>query len=590
MHVAKYTEAFRKEELERGSRSLWYFGQSIIGFGDLSEPWGEVQYDLCATLEARDPHPPWRRLVVSVYRDGFKSSITTQAYPWWRALYIPGFTVKMIENSSDNAKLNHFKPMVDLFMSSPRADYLCWLYRHRIPAGFEGWNSQQVQLLKGADPFSAPTITYWGLESKKEGTHVDLVILDDADGADADKSPERNLDAYEAYRASIPLLKNPRKGQILVVGTPHGPDPLVYQLRDRELNGALDNSRRRVKVFWRPLVRDDGTIEEPNRFPPSLIEELKMDPETWNTQYMLRRPGKSLQLFDMERVRESYYSWLDPEQTVIRYRGYEMTKEAIDAFREGEPLPELAETEETVAVSECYAFLTFDPTHRYKQVYARNSRPSEMAILATLVSPDCHVFVYRYWTKDCDINEAIHELLRLYRITGALAVSWETVGAQVWLKQMIENMERSIPSLRKMECVGGAFERRPLPPLSQRLVEFDRGQKSKADLYRSNLSHWVNSGLLHLPAPPSPYHGGFYDQLENVLNEKREVDLVDCAAQGPAIWKAPPAPDTIRRFRQRRAWAERRTRGQKTPLRSPWTGNHPADPSDLEDFGYIHRN
>lgn len=584
MHIAKFNESLRREELEHGRRDLWYFAQSILGFGDLKYPWTEVQWDLCRLLEGRPPNGGWRRLVVSVFRDGWKSSITTQAYPWWRALYIPDYTVKIIENSSDNAKLNHFKPMVDLFQSSPRSEYLQWLYRHRIPDGFVGWNSQQVQLLKGDDPFAGPTITYWGLESKKEGAHVDLVVLDDADGADADKNPESNLNAYEAYRAAIPLLKDPKTGQILVVGTPHGPDPLVYQLRDREIGGGLDNSRRKVKIFWRPLVRDDGTVEDPNRFTPSVIEELKMDPETWETQFQLRRPGGTLKLFDMERVRDSYYTFLDPEETIIRYRGYEMTEEAVTALERGDPLPELRETEETVAVSECYAFLTIDPTHRHKQMQVKQgkgTRPSKGAILATLVSPDAHVFVYRYWTEDCEVGTLIQEMFRFYRLTGALCVSWETVGAQIWLKKMVEDAEKTVRELRHPETVGGAIGRRPLPPLSHRMVEFARGNDSKADLYRSQLSSWVNSGLFHLRAPGRldwP-HQELYEQLDNALNEKHAVDLVDCAAQGPAIWKVPPPPDTIRRFRQRRAWAERRTRAKKrSRYESPW---RPASPIGL---------
>lgn len=575
-HIRRLTESFRQEELERGRKSLWYFAQSILGFGDLSDSWSELQYDLCCSLEGRRPHPAWRRKVVSVYRDGFKSSITTEAYPWWRGLYIEDFSCKIIENSSDNAKINHFVPMVDLFQSSHRSEYLCWLFRHRIPEGFAGWNSQQVQLLKGRDPFAAPTITYWGLESKKEGWHGDLVILDDADGADADKNPERNQDAMAAYRAAIPLLKSPRHGQILVVGTPHGPNPLVYQLREREAGGSLDNSRRKVTIFWRPLVRDDGICEEPKRFPPSLREELQMDPETWNTQYLLKKPGETIQLFDMGRVEDAYYTFLDRERTVMRYRGYELTDEAVEALREGDPLPELVERENTVAISECWPFLSVDPTHKHQEIQVargKSTRPSKGAILATLVAPDGHVFVYRYWSKNEPVESLVQELFRLYRITGAKAISWETVGAQRWMKSMIQQMERSMPHLRLVECVGGPFRRGPLPPLSQRMVEFERGNESKAELYRSNLAAYVNSGLFHL----HPEHTELYEQLANALNELHEVDLVDCAAQGHEIWKAPPMPDQIRRWKARKAWMERRTRGKSfRPIRSPWGRWDPA--------------
>lgn len=591
MHVLRFTESFRKEELERGRRSLWYFGQSILGFGDLAHEWSDVQYDLCTKLEGRPPHLPWRRLVVAVYRSGFKSSVATEAYPWWRILYIEDFSVKIIENSSDNAKVNHFRPMVDLFTTSPRAEYLRWLYSHRIPGGDwpAGWNSQQVQMKKGSDPFAAPSITYWGLESKKEGWHGDLVILDDADGADAEKNPEKNLDAFSAYQGAIPLLKNPATGQILIVGTSWGPNPLIWQLREREAGGSLDNRRRSVHVFWRPLKHrpgdpsepdwKGGVVAEPKRFTPAVVAELDLDPKLRDTQYQLQKSSSSLQLFDMTRVEESYYEYIDPERSIIRYRGFELTDDAVKALREGDPLPELTQTEETVALSECWAFLTCDPTHKHKQLLAArkgSGRPSKAAILATVVAPDSHVFSWRTWSEDCPVEKLREELFRFYRLTGAMAVSWETVGAQIWLKTLIEDLERSIPALRHMETVGGAFgPPRLIPRLSQRMVEFDRGNDPKADLYRSQLASWVNSGLFHLHRD----HTELYDQLANALNEKHAVDLVDCAAQGPAIWKTPPAPDTIRRFRERRRWAERRTQ-KKNPagrFSSPWRRpTHPA--------------
>lgn len=212
-HVLQFTDQYREEMLARGEQSLFVFARDILGFERLDE-W---DFELCCALEGRPPYEPWVRFLCSKYRAGRKSTICTQSYPLWRGIYIPNFSTKIIEGSSDNAKKNHFAKMVDLFMSSPRAEYLQWLYSHRIPDGFKGWNSEQIVFTK-TNPLASDAISYWGVNSKFEGWHGDLVVIDDAQGTETEGSDVGVEDAWRAYKRSIPLLTDQARGQAIVVG------------------------------------------------------------------------------------------------------------------------------------------------------------------------------------------------------------------------------------------------------------------------------------------------------------------------------------------------------------------------------------
>lgn len=212
-HVLEFNEAFRQEELLRGERSLFYFARMILGFERLND-W---DFELCKALEASPPYEPWLRFLLSKYRGGYKSTVASQGYPLWRGAYIEDFSTKLIEGSSDNAKHNHFLPLVELFTSSPRAEYLRWLFKHRLPEGLAGWNSERLTFKK-TNPLASDTLSYWGVNSKFEGWHGELVVIDDAQGTEVEGSNVGVSDAWRAYDRSVPLLTNPSTGQIIVVG------------------------------------------------------------------------------------------------------------------------------------------------------------------------------------------------------------------------------------------------------------------------------------------------------------------------------------------------------------------------------------
>ena len=562
--VKNFTEDFRQQELRRGAASLFYFNKAILGFDRLTE----LQYDLCAFLEGRSPHHPWNRGLVCVYRGGYKSTCTTQGYPLWRTLYIPDYSVKLIENSSDNVKRNHFVPMVDLFVSSRRADYLRWLFQHRIPEGFTGTNSEQIKWIQ-ENPLAAPAISYWGIESKFEGWHGNLVILDDPEGADADISDVPNEASWRAYQRCIPLLEEPKQDQLLVVGTPHGDAPIVYRLRDREIEGELDNGRRSVKVFWRPVLDDQGEPWEPHRFPKRLIEELGREP-MFDQQYMLKKRRQHDIIFSEKAILDGAFDYTDPTRQIISYRTFEFD---IDKLTEdGYAIPEKKHV--LVNVKDLRTYIHVDPTHRLdEQMRHKNkSRPSKGAIVVVGVAPDGHVFPLDHWSENADIGALAQEVIRLSRKWGVYKITFEAVGAQVWFTKFIENYERMARTQHMRAIREGRSSRSDMRvSLNSKIEEANKTTQSKEWLFRERLAPYVNFEIIHFHAQ---LHHKLIHQLLNVNDETQEIDIIDALSQGPEIWEVPiqdrAAPDE--KIQLRKAYVEtfaaRRT-GFISPYRSP---------------------
>lgn len=228
-HPLEFTEEARQELRREGERSLFFFARNILGFNKLNE-WS---LELCCALEGRHPYEPWIRFLCSQYRSSYKSTVCTQAYPLWRGIHIEDFATKIIEGSDKNAKKHHFLPMVDLFVSSPRSEFLQWLYSDRIPENFKGWNSESIVFNK-TNPLANDAISYWGVNSKFEGWHGDLVVIDDAQGTEVEGSEIGATDAWRAYDRAIPLLSDQVNGQIIVVGV--GPEnrgrSFVHEVKD----------------------------------------------------------------------------------------------------------------------------------------------------------------------------------------------------------------------------------------------------------------------------------------------------------------------------------------------------------------------
>lgn len=569
MLIPKFTPERRLEEINKGKRSLFYFTTAILGFvprngkGDLT-PNPELP-DLCAFLEGRQPHYPWNRACVCCHR-GYGKSIPTLAYVLWRGTYIDGFSAKIIQNSSDNAKKNYTERALDLYKDSDRAGYLHWLYEDRLPPGLEGCTVTQFSF-RSKNPLAHASMSIWGLESKWESYHGDLIVLDDPEGADAENSNVGNEQSWKAYQKAIPLLSNQVEGQILVVATPHGMKPLVYRLRDREnppWDGESDNKRTTFKFFWRPLTDGNSNVSRwPARFPPHIVEDLRKDPD--NAQnYWLKRKVSVEDLFDMKAVTDAFYTFAPGGKEIIRYKGFEFDPDQVSEEGYVAPVAKMCEAK----VKSLRYFLHFDPLHKTAETRKSESgekRPSKAAIAVAGIAPDWHAFGIDTWTDDVGIEKQTEKLFWFYRKYAPSLVLYESIGAQAWLPSFVRQMEQMNPFWGNPVGFGEITQGEKLPRMSTRMIESEKNSSlSKDYMYREILAPWVNRGLLHFRSDQDE----IWTQLERALDPSQSVDLLDCFAQGPIpteikkgqpkriVWQPPTTEQMLREWAARRKWVE----------------------------------
>lgn len=563
-HVLKFTEEYRQELLAKQAESLLFFGASILGYDAYDDSLGRstlapVHSDLCSFLEGRPPYGPWNRGLVCASRGLGKSTWASQVYPCWRAINIPDFAVKLIGSTDTNVKVNHFEPLRKTFMESERTDFLLWLFQHRIPVGFAGWNSETIDFIHRRQP-AYPSITYWGKGSKFEGNHPDLIVGDDWDSADANESPLHNVASYACYQRCVPLLRNPQRSQFLLVGTPWGDNPIVYQLKDR----------KDFSVFWRPILDASGNSEWPERFPAHVIASLREE-EIWDTQYMLRRRSSRNTIFLPEAIDASRYQ---RDGLICKYRGFEFDPAAMDELGLNRP----TEVPAAYSIEDMLTFVHVDPKHKTEEEMSKKTRrrdrgrPADAAIVVTGVTPDYHIFVLDTWAKDAGLDELAREVFRRYCTWGAITVTFEPIGAQMWFRTFVETMERQDPRWAHPQNPNKRERFSDLPRMSSRLVEAEKGPLSKEYLWRERLAPWINHKILHL----HPSQEQLRHQLLHVMDETVAVDLVDALAQGAGrddkgrvIWRAPMGRADEQKIRARRRYVEAKA-AKVSGLVRPW--------------------
>jgi hypothetical protein len=585
--VRRFTEDHRQELLRRGEESLWFFITGILGFDDYDEglkasTLSKFHEDLCLFLEGK-LCGPWRKALICAFRGAGKSTFC-RGRLLQNCLYRVNYAGKIMCNSSDNARDIHFLPLMRVLSEGQRADFLSgWLFAHRIPEGFAGWNSEQM-VLNRTNPLAEVAITYWGIESKKEGSHPDGIWFDDLEGAEAEKSSAANKASWQAWVTMPPLLRDRRTSQIWGSGTPWGNQPLVWAIRDDE-PGDLDNSQRTVKLFWAPLVGESGNADEPSpwpiRFPPSVVREMLAEPVA-DQQYLLKRANSRADLFDLDAAANFYYAKDAFEQGVFRYETMEFDPDKLNekGMAQGNRRPA------SVQLADLRFFVHVDPLQRPTPMRKTTGgqRPAEFAVLVTGVAPDGHVFVIETWTmKGPDLNVQADHVFRYYRKYAPHLVTFESVGAQVWFLSYVLKREQDNSLWGRPTSTPGVVPVMDLPRLSSRFIEAEKVNQTKEYLYRERLAPWLNSGLLHLHKAQT----ALIYQLQHALDETCEVDLLDCLVQGAGrvltvdlqgkrrhdhgklVWSRPIGREVREALHQQEAVQERR-RDRRTGYASPW--------------------
>jgi hypothetical protein len=541
-HLVKFDEAKRQELYQLGRRDLFFFVKGILGFQDLSD---EFHWELSRFImrgfdprlleelraEGVDSGDRWNRGMVCTWRGSLKSSVANIGLISHQSVYVKGHSTLLIEQRSDNAKVNHFQPISDLFRNSRQADFLQWLYQDRIPEGFAGWTSEQIAFISD-DPLTGPSLRYGGIDSAYEGIHVNLIVIDDPEGADAEKGDAPNAESYRlVMRRTPPLLIHPDRDRILLIATPHGPDPVVHKVREKASSAFA--------IFWKEVVDSSGRPRWPERFTERTLATLRLDRELWDKQYMLLKSSSEISLFDITRVREHLYEWAARNQ-LVSYPIEEYDTSKLDEHG----YPSVTRRRGTIALDACRIYMHCDPKHKDR---GEANRPSQAAIVVTAVSPDFHVFVVETWADEVGLEKYAEKVFFLYRKWAPVAVTMEFVGAQSWFRDYAKVLEsQKYKRIMSLPLYGRAAL--PLPRLTARLVEAEKTNQTKETYIVAQLQSWFHTGRLHLRSDLEH----LLAQVERFPESTALKDLLDALAQGPPVWRAPVEYHPLNEMRRRK--------------------------------------
>lgn len=542
MRLMKFTPTVLDNMRENGRKSFYYFSKGIL-LNDILD--ANIHLDMCQTLQGTNFE--WSRLLLCGWRGCLKSTLM-RYWALWMGLYNVNWSCLWIEQKADNA-VEHHLMMQNLFRYGPQAGLLSELFSNRIPHGYEGWNSERT-ILNRTQPNAEPFCSIGAIEGRLEGKHRDALIIDDPEGADADKVQSVNADARRfIFERAEPLLISPTVGKILVGATPHGEDPTVWAIRDSEPDSTLDNSRRKVwKIWWKPVVDENGNTHWKERFPQNWVEDriqlASMNENyrrLWDMQYLLRRRSDATDGFDLDRIESWQWEWMN--RRLIRYPVIE-----YGPIPTNDVMPQGKVKFKTCDLNYVKFFLHGDPGHKEPGQMLGRER-SSWAWVVVGVTPDFHAFAIEEWIeKDCSIDQYVDEFFRLYRKYAPMKVSFDPVGAQMWFVNIIRIMETTrYQHIQSMNTPWRRSPKRVVRP-SSTLVEAHKQGREKMRNIMANLEAPHNMGWLHLNREATPK---LFKEHEDFSSGSGSFDGLDALAQGPAVWTPGATPEAIRAMKMR---------------------------------------
>lgn len=525
---------------KRAAGDLYFFQKAIWQDKDLSP---EFHIPLCRWLE--EYHP---RRMLAMFRASFKSSCV-RAYLAIMGLENVNWSSLLIEQREQNA-IAHMEMIQQKFRQSA---LLQDMYSDRLQ-NFEGWNQHRT-IFARTDANALPFMSVAGLDSKLESNHYDFICADDLEGADAEKSDAPNEDSHNfVLNRALPLLKQPDESGILVVGTAHGNDPLIWKLRDiAELEERSDpDNPLRWRYYWKEATDSEGNPRFPERVSRAFLKQLEAQAKLsrkskllLDKQYYLRRHSTAAGFFDMERIEQTRCKI---EGRVIVYPVDEsVQKDVLD--NAGFP----AETEtrmRSIDIAHCRPYMHLDMLHKEPEERI-GKQESKWAILATLVSPDFHTFVVDAWLEDAGMDEALRRFFAMYRRWVPHCVTIDPIGAQTWIKTILRGAERT--THKSMASLPTLWRERPVrcPRPSSRIEEAERRSSIDKEAWiLEQLEVQFNLGWLHIADIPKMDE--LMEHLRNVGTGAGFMDGADALAQGPAFWQPPISPKALLAMKRRK--------------------------------------
>lgn len=251
---------------DMAKEDFYFFAKAICGYDKLCYrvhgPVTDALQDLTKT-----------RVNVTMPRKFFKSTIASVAYPLWRAVNDPDITILIVMNTVGNAalKLEELKKHVT---HNPRFRAV---FPELVPdLNTTRWGAEAATINRTSIS-GTPTFSVAGATTAVVSRAVDEIIMDDLltakqDDFAGDEILPSNDDIQKAvgwYKGAISLLRSPKDGRLLNVGTRWARHDLVHYVLGTSKAFAKNNVELKAAESW-----PDGPATFPEMYPMDVLREV----------------------------------------------------------------------------------------------------------------------------------------------------------------------------------------------------------------------------------------------------------------------------------------------------------------------------
>lgn len=373
--------------------ALYYLNERILGKGPLVPMTYRAHLAMCLFAEGMtgiEEIDDARIKIILVPRGLGKSSLVTKALPILRVLQNRNYATGIANENTDLAKA-FLQDIKNEFESNP---LLRVLFPEVIPDFRETtWSAEKIIVQRDKQNPTSPTVLAAGVNKTVTGVHQDLWIVDDLISDDAAEAAYRGnfseIEAADRWLGRLqPLLKNPKRDPIVIIGTKwwegdtyeraenrwgRGEEPREHFWRlsypaqrgtwedegiTKDLNIPAGSQivrlyrRGDVAVFKRPAIDENGRSIFPERYNIEELQEMQEEDPAWFAgQYLLEPTAGAASVFDSD-----WLKFYEIEGAQLRFRK-----------QDGQP--------KYIPTRELTTFISVDPAFSKKSTSARSAIP-----------------------------------------------------------------------------------------------------------------------------------------------------------------------------------------------------------------------
>lgn len=366
--------------------SLHFFLKAVAAMsGPYNKTNDDLHLDMCNFRQSDACMADGARGAALIPRGHSKSTFFTHGAILWEIIRNPDIRICIVNNVEHVAK--DFMRIVRLQFESNALLKALWPELCPKSVGAQPrWNENEFVSPARSRTMKEPTVMALGVGAAAEGSHFDLIVIDDPDGLDSlDSSYMANANMEQTKKwfrtNSYALLDSWVTSRILFVGTRYAVDDTASIISNdcREVVGYQGHDftvkpEGTWSIYYRKAL-EDGTVIYPEKFSKKEFEAMAANPDThwtWMTQYENSPRNSGLTEFNRFTIQECRLEYDSERFEYVIIVG----------------------DDDVVPLSLCDVVMAIDPAATDKGVTAKTSR-SSIGVSAM----DWNGRVFRIWSR-----------------------------------------------------------------------------------------------------------------------------------------------------------------------------------------------